>query len=88
MNCERAGATLLWANMLKERVSASTPELQDGLEVIRRSAEAQKALIEDLLDTSRIIAGELRLYPVRPTWLNWCARLSKPFSLRDSRAFR
>jgi two-component system CheB/CheR fusion protein len=59
-------ATLLWANMLGETGSASSGELREGLDVIRRSTEAQKELIEDLLDTSRITAGELRLY-LRPT---------------------
>ncbi len=66
-------ATLLWANMLKERGSTSPTQLHEGLEVIRRSAEAQKELIEDLLDTSRITAGELRLH-FSPTDLSPLAR--------------
>jgi two-component system CheB/CheR fusion protein len=66
-------ATLLWANMLQERGSTSPAELCEGLRVIRRSAEAQKELIEDLLDTSRITAGELRLH-LRPTNLTELVR--------------
>jgi two-component system CheB/CheR fusion protein len=61
-------ATLLWANMLEESGMSSSAELREGLEVIRKSAEAQKELIEDLLDTTRITAGELRLH-LRPTHL-------------------
>jgi two-component system CheB/CheR fusion protein len=59
-------ATLLWANMLGESGATSPTELREGLQVIRKSAEAQKELIEDLLDTARITAGELRLR-LRPT---------------------
>ena len=38
---------------------AVRPELQkEGLEVIERNARAQSNLIADLLDISRIVAGE------------------------------
>ena len=53
-------AILGWTHLL------STDDLPDaerarGLEVISRNARAQSQLIEDLLDTSRIISGKLRL---------------------------
>jgi len=35
--------------------------LRHGIEVIRRNADAQARLIEDLLDVSRIISGQMRL---------------------------
>jgi PAS domain S-box-containing protein len=37
------------------------PAVQRALEIIERNARAQKQLIEDLLDVSRIITGKLRL---------------------------
>ena len=59
-------AILLWANMLDGK---SKPQsLNEGLAAIRNSADAQKQLIEDLLDTSRITSGKLRL-GLKPTEL-------------------
>lgn len=52
-------ATLLWAKLLAGQ--ASTPQLKEGLEAIEKSAKEQQALIEDLVDTSRMVAGKLRL---------------------------
>ncbi len=49
-----------WAN----RCAASepdTPMSSQGLEVIERNAQNQRQLIDDLLDVSRIITGQLRL---------------------------
>jgi PAS domain S-box-containing protein len=40
---------------------ADAPAVQRALEIIERNARAQKQLIEDLLDVSRIITGKLRL---------------------------
>jgi two-component system CheB/CheR fusion protein len=54
-------AMLLWAKMLKDNPAVEPAQLSEGLDAITRSAEAQKELIEDLLDTSRISAGKLRL---------------------------
>ena len=49
-----------WARMLDaERSTAET--LKKGLETIRRNAQMQTQLIEDILDFSRIISGKLRL---------------------------
>ncbi len=57
-------AILLWSKMLS---SESEPELLDeGLAAIRNSADSQTQLIEDLLDTSRITTGNLRL-EMKPT---------------------
>jgi PAS domain S-box-containing protein len=36
-------------------------ELEQGLEVIRRNADSQSRIIEDLLDMSRILSGKVRL---------------------------
>ena len=46
---------LLQANQLSEN------EKERAVQVIRRNAEAQSKLIEDLLDVSRIIAGKLKI---------------------------
>jgi len=55
-------AILLWAKLLQGTVAAGRePQLAEGLAAITRGAEAQKALIEDLLDVSRISSGNLRL---------------------------
>lgn len=53
-------AMLGWAKIL--RGGKYKPEtLSHALEVIERSARSQQQLIEDLLDSSRIISGKLRL---------------------------
>jgi signal transduction histidine kinase len=53
-------AILGWARILETK--ASDPVLLErGLEVIRRNANAQVRIIEDILDVSRIITGKLRL---------------------------
>ncbi|HKR60001.1 MAG TPA: ATP-binding protein, partial [Pyrinomonadaceae bacterium] len=49
-----------WANLLR----AAEPDGEistQGLEVIERNAQNQRQLIDDLLDVSRIITGQLRL---------------------------
>jgi signal transduction histidine kinase len=53
-------AIIGWAQLLrKERVEPST--IIEGLRVIERNADLQSRLVEDLLDSSRIVAGKLRL---------------------------
>ena len=53
-------AILGWATMLrKSRIDEAMAT--HGLEVIERNARAQAELVEDLLDVSRIISGNLRL---------------------------
>jgi CheY-like chemotaxis protein/nitrogen-specific signal transduction histidine kinase len=51
---------LMWAATLRGR-SVEKATLRRGLEVIERNAHAQTQLIEDLLDVSRIISGNLVL---------------------------
>ncbi|QDT57400.1 Phytochrome-like protein cph1 [Caulifigura coniformis] len=53
-------AILGWAQILaqKEQIDQETA---DGLEVIERNARSQAKMIEDLLDVSRIISGNIRL---------------------------
>jgi PAS domain S-box-containing protein len=56
------GAILLWTKILEgSHVDAAV--LREGIQAIKLSAEAQKELIEDLLDMSRITTGNLRLKP-------------------------
>jgi signal transduction histidine kinase len=57
-------AILGWSQLLsKDEALASdgAAKLRHGLDVIRRNAEAQKRLVEDLLDVQRIVAGKLRI---------------------------
>jgi signal transduction histidine kinase len=60
------GAILGWTHILRR--GASPEDLAKGLEVIEQSALGQNRLIDDLLDISRITAGQLRLdmQPVEP----------------------
>lgn len=52
---------LLWAKMLRRQRKIKPQQLREGLNAIVKSAEEQQALIEDLMDTSRIVAGKMRL---------------------------
>ena len=58
-------AILLWSKMLLRAAEgerrAGDEQLYEGLDAIERSARAQQTLIDDLLDTTRIAAGKLRL---------------------------
>jgi PAS domain S-box-containing protein len=54
-------AILLWTKLLGDKATPDTAQLREGLSAIKISAEAQKNLIEDLLDTSRIATGKMRL---------------------------
>jgi PAS domain S-box-containing protein len=53
-------AILLWSQILEDGMLAPGDEGQ-ALRAIRESAQAQQQLIEDLLDVSRMLAGEMRL---------------------------
>jgi len=53
-------AILGWARTLVRRPSLPEP-LARGLAVIERNAVAQARIVEDILDTSRIVTGKLRL---------------------------
>ncbi|WZO99003.1 PAS domain S-box protein [Isosphaeraceae bacterium EP7] len=53
-------AIIGWAKVLRSG-RADAEDFADGLAAIERNSEAQSQLIDDLLDTSRIISGKLRL---------------------------
>jgi two-component system CheB/CheR fusion protein len=53
-------AILLWTKLLSGQ-TPSAGQLTEGIAAIKSSADAQKSLIDDLLDISRIISGKLRL---------------------------
>ncbi len=53
-------AILGYTTLVREEVPDGS-ELAQHLEVIERNALTQKSLIEDLLDTNRILAGKMRL---------------------------
>jgi PAS domain S-box-containing protein len=56
-----------WAQLLRAG-KLDSPTIERGVETIERNARAQKQLIDDLLDVSRIISGKLRLemQPIEP----------------------
>jgi PAS domain S-box-containing protein len=55
-------AILGWAHLLSSGEGSGGPEdLKQGLEIIARNARAQSQLVEDLLDMSRIVSGNVRL---------------------------
>jgi signal transduction histidine kinase/ActR/RegA family two-component response regulator len=60
-------AILGWVYVLKTRIPSPT-DLAKGVDVIERNARAQARLIDELLDMSRIIAGNiaLELTPLAP----------------------
>ncbi len=57
-----------WAHLLAHKRPLDEETLEKAVEVIGRSALQQKQLIEDLLDTARVISGKLRLevQPIDP----------------------
>jgi PAS domain S-box-containing protein len=62
-------AVLGWTKMLRS-TQMDEPRRRKALEIIERNARAQQKIVDDILDVSRIIAGELRLdsepMPFRP----------------------
>ena len=54
-------ATLLWSKLLSEQKDLDPGMLQEGLSAIHRSVREQQALIDDLMDTAKIVAGKMRL---------------------------
>jgi PAS domain S-box-containing protein len=62
-------AILGWAQMLLRRRMVDAVDVHEGLEIIERNTRLQVQLIDDLLDTSRIASGKLRIdvQPVQPT---------------------
>jgi signal transduction histidine kinase len=53
-------AILGWSHMLKAQ-QLPPDRMRHGIDVIERNARAQRQLIEDLLDVSRIVANRLRI---------------------------
>lgn len=53
-------AILGWSRLLQMR-PAAPDDIENALAAIERSAKSQAALIEDILDVSRIITGKMRL---------------------------
>jgi len=51
-----------WTHLLK-RGKLSDAESARGIDIIERNAEAQRAIIDELLDISRIVTGKLQLEP-------------------------
>ena len=60
-------AILGWTEILR-RASSTHADLEKGLVVIERNVRAQTQLVDDLLDMSRIISGQMRfdVQPVMP----------------------
>ena len=54
-------AIVLWASLIEDQKIQDPGQLAEAIKAIKRSAEEQRELIEDLVDTSRIVAGKLRL---------------------------
>jgi PAS domain S-box-containing protein len=54
-------AILGWVQLLRNRGSFDAADISKGLEIIERNTRLQTQLIEDLLDTSRIASGKLRI---------------------------
>ena len=62
-------AILGWARMVRSGM-VDQAKLEHALEIIERNAQAQKELIEDILDISRIITGKLRIQIRRVSYLS------------------
>ncbi len=54
-------AILGWSQMLQRRRTLDAVDIREGLEIIERNTRQQVQLIDDLLDTSRIASGKLRI---------------------------
>lgn len=65
---------LLWANLIDEEGDMNSDHVREALAAIKRGAEEQRELIEDLVDTARIAAGKL-LLTKEPTDLTALARM-------------
>ena len=54
-------AVLGWAQILKRTGVADPDQAARAIDAIERNAHAQAQLVEDLLDTSRVVSGKLRI---------------------------
>jgi signal transduction histidine kinase/ActR/RegA family two-component response regulator len=55
-------AVLGWANLLRSGSANSTATTSRAIEAIERNARIQSQLVEDLLDISRIVTGQMRVH--------------------------
>jgi len=51
-----------WSTLLREKMN-DPATVAKGLDVIRRNAQAQTKIVEDILDVSRIVTGKLKIDP-------------------------
>ncbi|HYP16157.1 MAG TPA: ATP-binding protein [Opitutus sp.] len=54
-------AIVLWTSLIEDQKIVDEQQLREALDSIKRSAEELRELIEELVDTSRIVSGKLRL---------------------------
>ncbi len=54
-------AIVLWTSLIEDQKILDPDQLREALDSIKRSAEEQRTLIEDLVDTARIVSGKIRL---------------------------
>lgn len=86
-------AIIGWLEILHSAAEASPTGLpsaadyHEGIETIRRNAQGQAQLIEDLLDMSRIISGRIRL-DLKPTDLAQCVEVAVKNLLPTAQAKR
>jgi signal transduction histidine kinase len=66
-------AILLWTSLIEEEKLIEPDQLREAIDAIRRSAEEQQALVQNLVDTARILSGALKL-DLQPTSLSVIVR--------------
>lgn len=54
-------AIVLWTSLIEDQKNPNPTQLREALDSIKRSAEEQRELIENLVDTSRIMSGKVKL---------------------------
>lgn len=54
-------AILLWVSLIEDRDDLPPGQLREAVEAIKDSAEEQRVLVEDIVETSRLLSGRLRL---------------------------
>lgn len=54
-------AMVLWTSLIEDQKVIDPAQLAEALDAIKRSAEEQRALIENLVETARLASGKLQL---------------------------